>query len=183
MTMADTVAVMNHGRIEQMGPPVAMYDLPATAFVANFVGQSNLGTGRIIDRDDTSHVAEVSGTKVRIPVDRCAVTTGEVTFGVRPEKVQVARERPEGAGEDVRGRVLDVSFTGVATQYIVELPSGGTWSAYEQNLDLRPLDLTRGDEVWLSWNHGHAFGVPVDHKEEAAAKVELADFADPGAGS
>ena len=51
MTMADTVAVMNHGRIEQMGPPAQMYDLPRTAFVANFVGQSNLGSGRVIDRD------------------------------------------------------------------------------------------------------------------------------------
>ena len=51
MTMADTVAVMNHGRIEQMGAPASLYDLPRTSFVANFVGQSNLGTGRILDRD------------------------------------------------------------------------------------------------------------------------------------
>lgn len=183
MTMADTVAVMNHGRIEQMGSPVELYDLPRTAFVANFVGQSNLGTGRILDRDGEHHVAEVSGTKVRIPTDRCTVDSGEVTFGVRPEKVKVAREQPSGAGDDVRGRVLDVSFTGVATQYLIELPSGSRWSAYEQNLDLKPLDLSPGDEVWLTWHSGHAFGVSVDAKEAAAAKVELADLADPGAAS
>ena len=49
MTMADTVAVMNHGRIEQMGHPEAMYDLPSTAFVATFLGQSNLGEGKVVD--------------------------------------------------------------------------------------------------------------------------------------
>lgn len=181
MTMADTVAVMNHGQIEQLGPPVALYDLPRTAFVANFVGQSNLGNGTIVDRDGKHHVAEVAGTRVRIPMERCAVDTGTVTFGIRPEKVRIARERPDEAGDDVRGRITDVSFTGVATQYIVELPSGARWSAYEQNLDLEPLDLARGHEVWLTWQAGHAFGVPVDEKEAAAARVELADFADQGA--
>jgi spermidine/putrescine transport system ATP-binding protein len=94
MTMADTVAVMNHGRIEQMGPPAQMYDLPRTAFVANFVGQSNLGSGRVIDRDGTHLVAEIQGTKVKIPIARSAVTDGDITFGVRPEKVRVMRRPP-----------------------------------------------------------------------------------------
>ena len=55
--------------------------------------------------------------------------------------------------------MLDVSFTGVATQYLVDMPSGTTWSCYEQNLDVEPVDLRPGDEVWLTWNPGHAFGV------------------------
>ena len=169
MTMADTVAVMNHGRIEQMGPPAQMYDLPRTAFVANFVGQSNLGSGRVIDRDGTHLVAEIQGTKVKIPIARSAVTDGDITFGVRPEKVRVMRRPSEGAGDDVKGIVLDVSFTGVATQYLVQLPSGTVWSCYEQNLDVEPIDLRPGDDVWLSWNPHHAFGVPVDEAEARAA--------------
>lgn len=171
MTMADTVAVMNHGRIEQMGPPVQMYDLPKTAFVANFVGQSNLGQGRITGRDGDFLVAEVQGTTVKIPSARCSVDSGEVTFGVRPEKVSVARRQPDGTGNDVRGRVLDVSFIGVATQYLVQLPSGTVWSAYEQNLDLEAMDLRPGDEVWLTWKPGHAFGVAPDAEAVKAAEA------------
>ena len=169
MTMADTVAVMNHGRIEQMGAPEAMYDLPKTAFVANFVGQSNLGTGSIVDTDGDRLVAEIHGSRVKIPKDRSAVQSGEVTFGVRPEKVRVRREQPEGVGDDVKGIIRDVSFIGVATQYLVEVPSGAVWSAYEQNLDLEPIDVRPGDEVWLTWQSGHAFGVPVDEAVLASA--------------
>ncbi|HQH08430.1 MAG TPA: ABC transporter ATP-binding protein [Phycicoccus sp.] len=162
MTMADTVAVMNHGRIEQMGAPEALYDLPQTAFVANFVGQSNLGRGQIVGTDGDRLIAEVQGSRVKIPKDRSAVQSGEVIFGVRPEKVRVRREQPDGVGDDVRGIVRDVSFIGVATQYLVEVPSGAIWSTYEQNLDVEPIDLRPGDEVWLTWQSAHAFGVPVD---------------------
>jgi spermidine/putrescine transport system ATP-binding protein len=172
MTMADTVAVMNHGRIEQLGHPEAMYDLPRTAFVANFLGQSNLGRGRITGRDGDNLVVEVAGTTVRIPQVRSSVSDGEITFGVRPEKVRITTTQPVGAGEDVKARVEDVSFTGVATQFLVTVPSGATWMVYEQNLDIERNAIRPGDEVWLEWESGHAFGVPVDEAAEAAAAVE-----------
>ncbi|MBK6887216.1 MAG: ABC transporter ATP-binding protein [Tetrasphaera sp.] len=171
MTMADTVAVMNLGRIEQMGPPAQMYDLPSTAFVANFVGQSNLGQGRITGRDGDFVVVDVNGSTVKIPSARCAVTSGEVLFGIRPEKVHLARssdidaairDRKVAFGDDMRATVLDVSFIGVATQYLVRVPSGATWSVYEQNLDVDPIDLKPGDPVWLEWDPAHAFGVAAD---------------------
>ncbi|MCW2735700.1 ABC transporter ATP-binding protein [Nocardioides sp.] len=162
MTMADTVAVMNKGHIEQLGAPATLYDLPRTRFVANFLGQANTGVGTIKDIDGDHLVADVLGTPVRILKSRSQVHEGEVLFGVRPEKVTVSRTRPEGVGNDVKGVVRDVSFLGVATSYLVDMPSGTTWSCYEQNLDVEPLDLRPGDEVWLTWNPGHAFGVPVD---------------------
>ncbi|MBP6997447.1 MAG: ABC transporter ATP-binding protein [Phycicoccus sp.] len=168
MTMADTVAVMNHGRIEQMGPPAQLYDLPQTAFVANFVGQSNLGIGAITGTDGDYLVADVQGSTVRIPRARSSVSSGEVMFGVRPEKVRIERDRPAGVGDDVRGTVLDVSFIGVATQYLVRLPSGAVWGSYEQNLDVEPLDLRPGDDVWLTWHKAHAFGVAPDEAGAAA---------------
>ncbi|GGL40709.1 ABC transporter ATP-binding protein [Phycicoccus endophyticus] len=169
MTMADTVAVMNHGRIEQMGAPAELYDLPRTAFVANFVGRSNLGAGTVLGRDGEHLSAEVQGTTVTVPLSRAQAREGAVLFGIRPEKVRVLREAPEGTGDDVRGTVLDVSFTGVATEYLVRLPSGTVWSCYEQNLDVDPVDLRPGDEVWISWNPAHAFTVPLDEAEAAAA--------------
>ena len=81
---------------------------------------------------------------------------------MRPEKVRISDTRPADSGNDVRATVLDVSFTGVATQYLVTVPSGSTWMVYEQNLDVERNHLRPGDEVWLTWNPGHAFGVPVD---------------------
>ena len=162
MTMADTVAVMNRGRIEQLGAPEELYDLPRTRFVADFLGQANTGVGTIKDVDGDHLVVNVLGTPVKILKSRSQVHEGDVLFGVRPEKVTVSRTRPEGAGNDVRGVVRDVSFLGVATSYLVDMPSGATWSCYEQNLDVEPLDLRPGDEVWLTWNPGHAFGVPAE---------------------
>ena len=91
MTMADTVAVMNKGRIEQLGPPAELYDLPLTRFVATFLGQANTGVGVIEGIDGEHLVADVLGTKVKILKDRSQVHEGEVLFGVRPEKVTVAR--------------------------------------------------------------------------------------------
>ena len=162
MTMADTVAVMNKGTVEQLGAPADLYDLPRTRFVANFLGQANTGVGTIEDTDGDHLVADVLGTKVRISKARSQVHEGDVLFGVRPEKVQVSRAKPDGVGNDVRGVVRDVSFLGVATSYLVDMPSGTTWSCYEQNLDVDPIDLRPGDEVWLTWNPGHAFGVATD---------------------
>ncbi len=171
MTMADTVAVMNHGRIEQMGHPEAMYDLPSTAFVATFLGQSNLGEGKVVDRDGEMKVVEVAGTRVKIPDSRFSAEGDDVLFGVRPEKVVIHEQRGEHQGSDVRAIVRDVSFTGVATQYLVEVPSGNVWSVYEQNMDVERNTIRPGDEVWLSWKDGHAFGVPLDADAAAAGRV------------
>lgn len=168
MTMADTVAVMNSGRIEQMGAPEELYDLPGTAFVAGFVGQSNLVPAHITGTDDVHLVADAAGTTVQVPRDRSAVTEGEVLFGVRPEKVRLSVERPASAGNDVRATIIDVSFSGVATQYLVTVPSGGQWSVYEQNLDVAPRDTRPGDEVWLSWDPAHAFIVAAEGLPEGA---------------
>lgn len=172
MTMADTVAVMNHGRIEQMDSPEALYDLPSTAFVANFVGQSNLVRARVTGRDGEYLVADAAGTTVRVPTARAAVTEGEVLFGVRPEKVRIHEARPEGTGDDLRASVVDVSFTGVATQYIVTVASGRRWVVYEQNLDVDPQSVRPGDDVWLSWNPAHAFVVEVDEDQLGEAEAE-----------
>ena len=177
MTMADTVAVMNLGRIEQLGHPEVLYDLPKTSFVANFLGQSNLGNGVVTGTEGTNLVVEVAGTTVRIPKARSSVHEGPITFGVRPEKVRITETQPVGGGNDVKATVVDVSFSGVATQFLVTTPSGATWAVYEQNLDIERNHLRPGDAVWLEWNSGHAFGVPVDDAAAAAG----ADAASPTA--
>jgi len=161
MTMADTVAVMNRGEIEQMGAPEELYELPKTAFVANFLGQSNLFTGNVVSSTDTSIVVDIAGAKLEVPRDRAQRHSGVVTIGVRPEKLTLLTEKPASAsGVNVLGpgTVTDVSFSGVSTQYLVEVPGVGIITVFAQNMVFGPV-VNRGSEVWVSWTVDHGFGL------------------------
>ncbi|NYF10378.1 spermidine/putrescine transport system ATP-binding protein [Leifsonia sp. AK011] len=166
MTMADTVAVMNKGEIEQMGAPEELYELPKTAFVANFLGQSNLFTGAVTSSSGNSIVVDVAGVKVEVPKERAQRHTGNVTIGVRPEKLMLATEAPAPkAGTNVLGpgRVVDVSFSGVSTQYQIAIPGIGPVTVFAQNMVFGPV-VQEGAEVWVSWTVDHGFGL-VDEPE------------------
>ncbi|MGX5681279.1 ABC transporter ATP-binding protein [Schumannella luteola] len=168
MTMADTVAVMNKGEIEQMGAPEELYELPKTAFVANFLGQSNLFTGTVTSSTGSTIVVDVSGVKLEVPKDRAQRHAGEVTIGVRPEKLLLHTTAPKkAAGLNVLGpgRVTDVSFSGVSTQYQVVVPGVGPLSVFAQNMVFGPV-VNEGAEVWVSWTVDHGFGL-ADEPEPA----------------
>ena len=162
--MADTVAVMNRGRIEQMGAPAELYDLPKTGFVANFLGQSNLFTGAVTATTSNSIVVDIAGRSIEVPTARAQRHAGEVTIGVRPEKVMLLTAEP---APDSRtnligpGRVIDVSFSGVSTSYQVAVPGLGTMVVFAQNMVFGPV-VNTGAEVWLSWGVDHGFGLADD---------------------
>jgi spermidine/putrescine transport system ATP-binding protein len=161
MTMADTVAVMNKGRIEQMGAPEQLYELPRTAFVANFLGQSNLFTGTVAGTTSEAISVDIAGNRVVVPVARAQRHAGQVTIGVRPEKLTLHRDAPaEDSGRNRMGpgRIIDVSFSGVSTQYLVAVPGAGTLVVFAQNMAFGPV-AHDGDEVWVSWNIAHGFGL------------------------
>ncbi|HET6626153.1 MAG TPA: ABC transporter ATP-binding protein [Nocardioidaceae bacterium] len=159
MTMADTIAVMNTGVIDQMGGPTDLYDNPATTFVSNFLGQSNLIRAQVLGRSGDEIVVDVAGSKLGIPVSRARRTDGPVWVGVRPEKVFVAEagvESEPNANVVRDGTVVDVSFIGVSTQYLVRMPWGQELTVFEQNTGARePFRV--GDTVDLSWMPSHTF--------------------------
>ena len=181
MTMADTVAVMNKGRIEQMGAPEELYELPRTAFVANFLGQSNLFTGEVTSSTGPSIVVDVAGVKLEVPKVRAQRHTGAVTIGVRPEKLMLHIEAPKkvaGTNALGPGRVTDVSFSGVSTQYQIAIPGIGMVTLFAQNMVFGPV-VNLGAEVWVSWTVDHGFGL-VDEPEHAlrfAADTDTATIA------
>ncbi|WAB80973.1 ABC transporter ATP-binding protein [Microcella daejeonensis] len=167
MTMADVVAVMNKGEIEQMGAPQELYELPRTAFVATFLGQSNLFMGRVTSSSGTSIVVDVQGRAIEVPRERAQRHAGEVTIGVRPEKVALHRDAPaESSARNVvgPGRITDVSFSGVSTQYEVTVPGLGPLTVFAQNTSIDTL-AHAGEEVWLSWAVEHGFGLEDDPAE------------------
>lgn len=175
MTMADEVAVMNAGQVEQMGPPEELYDLPRTSFVANFLGQSNLLQGEVVgERGGALEVSLPGGGRAVLPSARAAATSGSVVVGVRPEKVHLipqavdgsdgSRDLDEGHGaaNDLgTGRVVDVAFAGVSTQYVVDVPGAGRLSVFAQNLG-SSVRVRRGDQVRLACAPDHMFGLAGD---------------------
>jgi len=170
MTMADTVAVMNAGRIEQLGSPADLYEAPRTTFVANFLGQSNLVAARRYDSGSAGLVvADCYGQKVAVHADRC-VGGDEILVGIRPEKVHLLpASHPTTSGDNVLtgGVVVDASFTGVSTQYLVRLPWSQELTVFVQNLGAGGR-FAPGDQVTLAWDPAHTFGLAGD----AAAGVE-----------
>ncbi|MFD4034541.1 ABC transporter ATP-binding protein [Streptomyces sp. NPDC058637] len=175
MTMADTVAVMNGGRVEQLGAPADLYENPRTTFVANFLGTSNLIEGDVVSAATDIVVAAGGGT-VRLPAGRCpaeVTTGGRLLLGVRPEKITLAHADqaesiPDGRNR-VTGRIIDSSFIGVSTQYVVESPAGKALQVYEQNIE-RDTRLVPGAEVVLHWNPAHTFGLDADQPMDAGVE-------------
>lgn len=169
MTMADTIAIMNQGVIEQMGAPEEMYELPKTAFVANFLGQSNLVEGRVSGQEGENLVVDVPGGQVRVMKSRATDHTGSVVIGVRPEKMWVVANSTHEVENSVRGEVIDVSFTGVSIQYTIESEWDRTITCFEQNLDVEKRVVV-GEKVRIAWEIDNTFGL--DGGEDLEAGVE-----------
>src|SRR6476659_653599 len=175
MTMADTIAVMNAGVIEQMGAPAELYENPRTTFVANFLGQSNLIDGTIKKRDGDLVTVDMQGIDVSVPTNRTHVDGDRGWVGIRPEKVLIGDvgEALDAPGNTIPGGVItDVSFVGVSTQYLVRMPWGQELQVFEQNTGRRRIFRT-GDKVELSWRPEYAF--LLDHSQDAAAGSQVED--------
>ena len=162
MTMADTIAVMNAGRIEQLGDPASIYELPRTVFVANFLGQSNLFAGTRVSTDANMIEVMANGTKFLVPTERNAASGDEIIIGVRPEKITVLdfpdREKVPTGHNTLEGRVVDVSYAGVSTQYLITLPWGQNITVFEQNVVVGDR-CNVGDQVVVHWSPEHTFGL------------------------
>jgi spermidine/putrescine transport system ATP-binding protein len=153
MTMADSIAVMDDGHIEQLGSPAELYEHPRTAFVAGFLGVSNLLDGTVAGPDA---VRLDTGALLRVPERTLAGHSGRVALGVRPEKLRVD-------GEDVNrlsGFVSEVSYIGVSSQFIVKTEAGPI-TVYVQNTDPGVRQIAEGNAVSLAWSPEATFVVEV----------------------
>jgi spermidine/putrescine transport system ATP-binding protein len=154
MTMADTIAVMNAGHIEQLGPPEELYERPATAFVAGFLGISNMLPG-VVEGPDAVRLE--NGTIVHARVNG---KSGPVAAGVRPEKITIGEA---GGVNTLAGRIAETAYIGVATQVVVDTPAGVV-QVFAQNIDSGGRVPAAGSEVTLSWSPESTF--VVDRGEE-----------------
>jgi len=151
MTMADKIAVMNQGRIEQLGTPTELYETPATAYVAGFLGVSNLIAGTVTGTDS---VRLHNGTEVRVPAAALGGRTGQVAVGIRPEKIELGNGQPNS----LAGKVVEQAYVGVATQYIVDTDAGRL-TVYRQNASPGLNGAAPGERLTLSWSPDSTFVV------------------------
>ncbi|GHF24045.1 ABC transporter ATP-binding protein [Streptomyces griseoluteus] len=180
MTMADTVAVMNAGRVEQLGSPTELYENPRTTFVANFLGTSNLIEAEVDSRSGGDIVLRAGDGKLLLPEARCSAPApagGKLLVGIRPEKIALthaddAGSVPEGRNR-LTGTVADAGFIGVSTQYVIDSPVAGALAVYAQNVE-RDTRLVPGAEVVLHWNPAHTFALDAAQDIDAGTEEEAA---------
>jgi putative spermidine/putrescine transport system ATP-binding protein len=141
LTMSDRIALFSQGRIEQVGSPSEIYEHPASAFVAGFVGTSNLISEELAQR--------ITGT--------------DGTFSIRPEKIHMEKANAEVTSDSFMadGIVRDVVYLGLFTRYFVDLDGGGEVVVIEQNLKTTSMDVlgTKGQRTRLSWKKEHTHKV------------------------
>ncbi|HEY2948154.1 MAG TPA: ABC transporter ATP-binding protein [Micromonosporaceae bacterium] len=176
MWMADTVAVMNAGRIEQLGAPEDIYEFPASPFVANFLGQSNLFAAEVAGRSGDDLLLSAHGSRFAAPARRARSADGQVWLGVRPEKVQLApTEQGAPPGHNaVNGVLTDICYAGVSTEYLVRTPWGQEMSVFSANAAAGGL-LQPDTEVVAHWIPTHSFVLRRSPEEGEPAPVYAAD--------
>ncbi|WP_242901458.1 ABC transporter ATP-binding protein [Actinomadura terrae] len=162
LAMSDRIAVMNEGRVEQLGTPREVYERPATRFVAGFIGTSNLLGGEVTEAGPEAVVIS-HGPDGWIEVPVRGVVVGErLELTVRPEKIGIGRDRPVDGLCRIRGTVTEVVYLGTSTNYTVATAAGEDVVVFSQNVTSGEDVAARGDSVWLSWDprHSYALGAP-----------------------
>jgi spermidine/putrescine transport system ATP-binding protein len=157
LTMSDRIAVMNAGRVEQLGTPREVYEQPRTRFVADFIGTSNIITthaDRVVDGDAVMEVGD--DQRLVVPL-RGAERHGDLEVTVRPEKIRIGTDRPD-ADCRLRGRLDEIVYQGTFTGYSVTVASTRDqvvvhWQNAADSRDVAAV----GDEVWLSWAKDHSY--------------------------
>ncbi|MGJ4730520.1 ABC transporter ATP-binding protein [Luteimonas sp. SDU101] len=155
MTMSSRIAVMDAGRIVQVSTPAALYEFPATRFVAEFIGGINLFEGRVLSHDAGEGLVRVQCEQLEEPVlarhtDYIPEGTA-VSVAVRPEKIDVHEQRPDADNVAV-GKVRDIAYLGDVSIYHVQTESGATIRVQETHVERSSEPHYDWDDtLWLSW--------------------------------
>ncbi|MFZ5918394.1 MAG: ABC transporter ATP-binding protein [Chloroflexota bacterium] len=154
LTMSDRIAVMNGGKVLQVGTPTEIYEQPNCRFVADFIGESNFLEGEVRGIAPDTITVVVDGSLPVQVTRRHRCDQGQaVTLAVRPEKIRLHRERPPGAVNTLTGSVENVVYIGTDTQYIVRLTEQTRVKVREQNLTplMMEVPFHAGEQVFVEW--------------------------------
>jgi len=158
LSVSDRIAVMDGGRVLQVGSPQEIYENPKSDFVARFIGDTNLFEGQVTAKNGPYTTVEVSGFgPLLVEANGEAPMGARVKVAVRPEKVRISRELPAGAGPEinvVKGLVEEPIYSGFQTKYIVRTALGAAVVVFRQHAQWSEgnPDIRWKDEVYLSWS-------------------------------
>ncbi|TDM06564.1 MAG: polyamine ABC transporter ATP-binding protein [Ideonella sp. MAG2] len=153
MTMASRIAIMSEGRFLQVGSPSDIYETPQTRFVADFIGNVNLMDGSVAVDEPDHVIIECADCKHYVGHGITGTQGMPVTVALRPEKIAVSRDKPEGEYNAALGTIEEMSYFGSFTVFHVKLASGQMLKVSMANTERHRSDaLTWGDPVWASWS-------------------------------
>jgi spermidine/putrescine transport system ATP-binding protein len=162
MTMSDRIAVMDRGRVVQVGSPQSIYETPASRFVADFIGSSNVLPGRVIGVGEVAVVELAGGERVRIPETPGLLPGRTASVVVRPDRMEVTDDAAPEGWNALGGRIVKVSYLGTHLQIVVRIPGGAVITAHRRSLpavhDARVPEV--GALVRVTWPVEHSLGFP-----------------------
>lgn len=158
--MADRVALMNGGRIVQLGAPRDVYRTPANRFVAEFVGRNNILSGHVASAAGDEIAIDTSLGSFRAPTPDGPIGQGApVTFVVSADLVSVSQAMPDRANRVSCGLISE-QFVGSFVTLFLEARDGTEFKVEVQQRELESLELSHGAELWVSWATAHAHVLP-----------------------
>ncbi len=173
LTMSDRIAVMSEGRVEQVGTPEQIYHSPATVFVAGFIGTANLMVATV-DRVADGHASvRLAGDHlIETPIGHGSFAPGGAgVVMLRPERIELTLERPDGRWSAVPVTVTEIIFQGPVLRCVLQDTAGEEIVAHIED-DRRPEGLSRGASMWASWDPNGVRLLPPRHPARATATAD-----------
>ena len=157
ISVSDRVAVMNEGKIQQVGTPAEIYERPANKFVATFIGETNLLSGKVVSIDNGIAVLETADAgRVIVAAHPGMKSGGDAQIALRPEKIRITKTRPENcAGKNcLEGKVDETIYTGFLTKYFVTTRAGVQLKVFKQQVGsaAEGPGIRYNDTVFVWWN-------------------------------
>ena len=170
LTMSDRLAVLNHGRLLQVGTPEEVYAAPASAFVANFIGVSNGLSGEVEQGEAGCLAVGVEGIgRICAPAAKSLIPGASVLLTIRPEKLRLSRDPwpkadprvdNDGTHNQIMVRIVKAIYSGNEMQYLLALPNNLIWKARVPNADGSVKRFSTGESAYLQWQAADAVVLP-----------------------
>ncbi len=155
MTMATRIAVMDHGKLMQVGTPDEIYEAPNSTYIADFIGDISIISGHVqdIENERATIIWDESQTPIRGSFERNVTKGTQAHFAIRPEKIQISKTEPSQGYNKIFGQVEDIAYTGNMSTYFVRLPNQKLITSQMVNdRRISQRSITWEDHVWLSWH-------------------------------
>lgn len=163
LSLSDRIAVMNHGKVEQIDTPSRIYEQPQTAFVAQFIGDTNLFSGKIEGAHPSMlWIVTEQGLKMKANPLQFGkpLTSGKVVVSIRPEKIQVSYTKPHDQFNCFEARLKNVMYLGTHVHYLVELLSGDRLTVRQPN-QVGSNHPSADTPIYVHWSFNDCLAIPV----------------------